>query len=111
MSTEVGASVVLLNELSMSDHPEVDAENSNSLEPTIGECFRLEEFKRGIDKIENIDELREIAKLLAQQAMMLQPAAIRYLAKEAARNLTSAAGKDWTAVASEMREHLTGQSE
>ena len=88
-------------------HPE--ASESNSLEPTIGEQFRYEEFKRGLEKLDDVKELREIATLLAKQAMVLQPASIRYLAKEAAQNLTSASGNDWTEVASKMREHLMDQ--
>tara|TARA_A100001035_G_C27654699_1_gene440927 strand:- start:81 stop:374 length:294 start_codon:yes stop_codon:yes gene_type:complete len=93
----------------MPQHPEANEENS--LEPTIGEQFRYEEFKRGLEKMDDVRELREIATLLAKQALLLQPASIRYLAKEAAQNLTSASGRDWSSVASEMREHLLDQSE
>ena len=93
----------------MPKHPE--ANEVNSLEPTIGEQFRYEEFKRGLEKMDDVRELREIATLLAKQALLLQPASIRYLAKEAAQNLTSASGRDWSSVASEMREHLMDQSE
>ena len=93
----------------MLSHPE--ASDANSLEPTIGEQFRFEEFKRGLEKMDDVRELREIATLLAKQALLLQPASIRYLAKEAAQNLTSASGKDWSSVASEMREHLMDRSE
>ena len=91
----------------MPKHPE--ANEANSLEPTIGEQFRYEEFKRGLEKMDDVRELREIATLLAKQALLLQPASIRYLAKEAARNLSSASGRDWSDVASEMREHLLSQ--
>tara|TARA_R100000005_G_C4985705_1_gene194138 strand:- start:405 stop:698 length:294 start_codon:yes stop_codon:yes gene_type:complete len=93
----------------MLSHPE--ASDANSLEPTIGEQFRFEEFKRGLEKMDDVRELREIATLLAKQALLLQPASIRYLAKEAAQNLTSASGRDWSSVASEMREHLMDRSE
>ena len=93
----------------MPKHPE--ANEANSLEPTIGEQFRYEEFKRGLEKMDDVRELREIATLLAKQALLLQPASIRYLAKEAAQNLTSASGRDWSSVASEMRAHLLDQSE
>ena len=88
----------------MLSHPE--ASDANSLEPTIGEQFRFEEFKRGLEKMDDVKELREIATLLAKQALVIQPASIRYLAKEAARNLSSSSGNDWSTVASEMREHL-----
>lgn len=90
----------------MKGHPEV--ENENVLEPTIGEQLRYEDFKRGVEKLESVSELRELVLLLAKQAMVLQPASIRYLAKEAARNLTAASGQDWTKVASDIREHLMG---
>ena len=86
------------------EHPE--ASNANLFEPTIGEQFRFEEFKRGLEKLDDLDELRQIAILLAKQALVVQPASIRYLAKEAARNLSSSSGRDWSTVASEMREHL-----
>ena len=56
--------------------------------------------------MDDVKELREIATLLAKQALVIQPASIRYLAKEAARNLSSSSGHDWSTVASEMREHL-----
>lgn len=88
----------------MLSHPE--ASDANFLEPTIGEQFRFEEFKRGLEKMDDVKELREIATLLAKQALVIQPASIRYLAKEAARNLSSSSGRDWSTVASEMREHL-----
>ena len=88
----------------MLSHPE--ASDANSLEPTIGEHFRFEEFKRGLEKMDDVKELREIATLLAKQAFLIQPASIRYLAKEAARNLSSSPVRDWSAVASEMREHM-----
>ena len=91
----------------MPKHPEAD--EVNSLEPTIGEHFRFEEFKRGLEKMDDVKELRELALLLAKQALVTQPATIRYLAREAARNLTSASGRDWSDVASEMTARLTEQ--
>ena len=88
----------------MMKHPEASYENL--FEPTIGEQLRFEEFKRGLEKLDDVDELKEVAVLLARQALVIQPASIRYLAKEAARNLSSSSGRDWSTVASEMREHL-----
>lgn len=88
----------------MMEHPE--ASNENLFEPTIGEQFRFEEFKRGLEKLDDVDELRQVAVLLARQAMIIQPATIRFLAKEAANNLCSSSGSDWSDVATEMREHL-----
>ena len=88
----------------MTEHPEVD--KSNLLEPTIGEQIRFEDFRRGLSKLDSLDELRELATLLAKQAMVIQPATIRYLAKEAARNLVSSSGMDWSQAAETIRDHL-----
>lgn len=68
----------------MLQHPE--NESLNTLEPTVGEQLRLAEFNHKLDKLDG-KELREIAKILAKQALVVQPSAIRYLAREAARNL------------------------
>ena len=65
-------------------HPEEDG--LNMLEPSVGEHLRLAEFLKGIDEL-TLEELREVTALLAKQALLMQPAAIRWLAKEAARNL------------------------
>ena len=89
----------------MSEHPEVS--DTNSLEPTIGEQLRYEDLKRGIDRIDDLGELRELAKLLAKQAILIQPASIRYLAKEAARNLASAPADKWLEMAETLNSHLT----
>lgn len=91
----------------MPSHPE--ASDANSLEPTIGEQFRFEEFKRGLEKMDDVKELREIATLLAKQALVIQPASIRYLAKEAARNLASAPAGNWFEVAESLKSHLLDQ--
>ena len=89
------------------NHPE--AADGNQIEPTIGEQLRFEEFKRTVQKLDNIEELREITVLLAKQAMVLQPSAIRYLAKEAAQNLCASSGSDWSQAVSEMKKHLLDQ--
>ena len=86
------------------EHPE--ASNANLFEPTIGEQFRYGEFKRGLDKLDDVDELRQMAVLLAKQAMIIQPATIRYLAKEAANNLCSSSGSDWSSEVPAIRKHL-----
>ena len=88
----------------MTEHPEVD--KKNLLEPTIGEQIRFEDFRRGLDKLDSVAELRELATLLAKQAMVIQPATIRYLANEAARNLVSSSGMDWTQEAEKIKNHL-----
>ena len=41
----------------MPEHPE--AQDANSLEPTIGEQFRFEEFKRGLEKMDDVAELEK----------------------------------------------------
>jgi ABC-type Zn uptake system ZnuABC Zn-binding protein ZnuA len=68
----------------MLQHPE--SESHHALEPTVGEQLRLAEFNHKLDKLDG-EELREIAKILAKQALVVQPSAIRFLAHEAARNL------------------------
>lgn len=65
-------------------HPEQPRDAG--LEPTVGEQLRLAEALQLIERA-GTDDLRQIARLLAQQALMVQPAAIRYLSREAARNL------------------------
>ena len=78
-----------------SAHPE--RERDNGLEPTVGEQLRLAQFVNALDKA-NEDELRTIAKQMAQQVMVTFPSALRFLAREAARNL---AGQPWSPEASE----------
>jgi len=77
----------------MNSHPEAAA--TNLIEPTVGEHLRLAEFLRKIEKLDR-DELLEITKLLAKQALVSHPSVIRYLAHEAARNLGEKGLKDWT---------------
>lgn len=91
----------------MLNHPEVESENA--LEPTIGEQLRLVEFNRKIEGLSR-DELIEIAKLLAKQALVSQPSVIRYLAHEAARNLGGGLMKDWTKEAKGIKHALTDKS-
>lgn len=77
----------------MNSHPE--AGPANLIEPTVGEHLRLAEFLRKIEKLDR-NELLEITKLLAKQALVSHPSVIRYLAHEAARNLGDKGFKDWT---------------
>ncbi len=91
----------------MLNHPEVESENT--LEPSIGEQLRLVEFNRKIEGLSR-DELLEIAKLLAKQALVSQPSVIRYLAHEAARNLGGGSMKDWTKEAKGIKDALTDSS-
>jgi thymidylate synthase ThyX len=64
----------------------------NGLEPTVGEHMRLAQFLKALDKA-NEAELREIARKMAEQVMVVFPSALRYLAREAAKNL---AGQAWS---------------
>jgi hypothetical protein len=76
-------------------HPERGQDGG--FEPTVGEQIRLGQFINALERA-NEDELRTIAKTLAQQVLVTYPAAIRYLAKEAAANL---AGHAWSKESSE----------
>lgn len=83
----------------MLQHPEGGPELS--FEPTVGEHLRLAEFTNALDRA-NEDELRQIAKLMAQQVLVTYPAAMRFLATEAARNLS---GYYWSKENSEKLVH------
>ena len=72
-------------------HPE--RERDNGLEPTVGDQLRLREFLLGLDKASEA-ELRELCGMMARQVMLVYPAAVRFLAREAARNLQ---GEPWSA--------------
>ena len=76
-------------------HPERGIDDG--LEPTVGEQLRLAQFVNALDRA-NEDELRTIAKQMAQQVMVTFPSALRFLAREAARNL---AGQPWSPESSE----------
>lgn len=60
-------------------------------EPTVGEHLRLGQFVAAIEKA-SPDQLRDLCKRLAQQALLVYPAMLRGLAWEAAENL---AAKPW----------------
>jgi ABC-type Zn uptake system ZnuABC Zn-binding protein ZnuA len=87
----------------MKDHPEVKV--LNTLEPTVGEQLRLVEFNKKLDQA-NEAELREIAKLLAQQAIVSQPAVIRYLAREAAQNLSGIHNSEAESIMAALKKQL-----
>jgi hypothetical protein len=69
----------------MIEHPE--AGGDASFEPTVGEQLRLAQFVNALDKASE-QELREISKLMAQQVLVTYPAAMRFLANEAAKNMS-----------------------
>ena len=84
---------LIQTEVVMADHPEA---SGNCIEPTIGEELRYVEFCRSLDRARP-DEVLEMAKILAKQCLVTQPSVIRYLAREAAANLTShGVHKDWS---------------
>ena len=59
---------------------------TNNLEPSVGDQLRYAQFIKGIEKL-NHDELKDVVTELARLALVLQPAAIRWAAYEAAQNL------------------------
>lgn len=89
----------------MLQHPEGGFDSS--LEPTVGEHLRLAEFINALDRA-NESELRQIAKLMAQQVLVTYPAAMRFLASEAAKNLS---GHYWSKENSEKLVHALAFSE
>lgn len=76
-------------------HPE--RAQDNGLEPTVGEQLRLGEFLKRLEQIDE-KELRELCRQMAHQVLVVYPSAMRYLAREAARNLS---GQPWSTEASE----------
>lgn len=87
-------------------HPERGIDDG--LEPTVGEQLRLAQFVNALDRA-NEQELREIAKQMAQQVLVTYPSALRFLAREAAKNL---AGQPWSPESSEkLLAALTGPRE
>ena len=88
-------------------HPEAVTENV--IEPTVGEQLRLAEFNKKIEKLDRL-ELLEITQMLAKQALVTHPSVIRYLAHEAARNLSGGGLKDWSQEAKQIRQTLTDRS-
>lgn len=68
-------------------HPERGKDNG--LEATVGDHVRLGQFVNMLDRASE-SELREIAKTMARQVFLVHPAAMRYLAREAAANLSGA---------------------
>ena len=61
------------------------------IEPSVNDQLRYAQFVRKLDKL-NRDELIEISTSLAQLALLRQPAAMRWAATEAAKNLSNSYG-------------------
>jgi hypothetical protein len=93
----------------MDRHPE--GPRDPGLEPTIGDHLRLTDALRMIERAD-LEELRSVAKLLAQQAFVTHPAAIRYLSREAARNLAESFGRrpDGSALVELLLKGAVGES-
>lgn len=72
-------------------HPE--REKDSGLEATVGDHVRLGQFINALDRASE-EQLRDIAKTLARQVFLVHPAAMRYLAREAAANLAGAPWKE-----------------
>lgn len=65
------------------------------IEPSVNDQLRYGQFVKQLDKLDR-EQLLEISKELAHVALLLQPAAIRWAAYEAAKNLTSCYGTPHT---------------
>lgn len=91
----------------MIEHPE--ATGDSSFEPTVGEQLRLAQFTNALDRASE-EELREISKVMAKQVLVIYPAAMRFLATEAAKNM---AGHYWSEARSQelLQGLTTGASE
>ena len=70
----------------MSDAVHPEQEKASPFEPTVGDQLRLARFLKGMEQA-TTEELQEALALIAHQFFVAQPSQIRYLAKEAARNL------------------------
>lgn len=70
-------------------HP--DQHTIGAFEPTIGEQMRLDSFLAGLEKMDR-EELLQAATMLGQHYFVQHPASVRWLAREAARNLSDSYG-------------------
>jgi len=85
---------------------ESSKEQENVMESRMDEQFAYERLVRSLDGATRA-ELVEMCRLLAKQSLVLYPAAMRYMANEAARNL-SGGGLGWkTREAERLVELLT----
>lgn len=56
------------------------------IEPSLNDQLKYTRFVRGIEKLD-LKELKEVTLELARLALLIQPAALRWAANEAAENL------------------------
>lgn len=89
---------------------ESSGEQENAIEARMDEQFAYERFVRSLAGATRSD-LEEMCKLLAKQAMVLYPSAMRYMAKEAARNLTEGLNRGKPQLADELVELVMGGKE
>lgn len=73
-----------------SDHPE--RTQDDGLQPTVGEHLRLGRFLKLLDEADE-KQLKEICRAMAEQVLVVYPSAMRFMAREAARNLK---GEPWS---------------
>ena len=73
-----------MKQMTLSSHPE--AVGAGAFEPTIGEQIRLDRFLEGV-KSSGREELLSAVQMLAKHFYVTHPATVRWLAKEAAKNL------------------------
>lgn len=86
-------------------HPELEGTNPSVLEPTIGDQLRYRDALQAIAKASD-DELHKVVELLAYQAFVVHPAAIRYMVNCAANREPR---MDYAAVAAELRAGVLGE--
>ena len=56
------------------------------IEPSVNDQLKFAQFVKGLEQL-NRDELHKVSIELARLALLMQPAAIRWAAQEAAANL------------------------
>lgn len=71
-------------------HPE--RTQDDGLQPTVGEHLRLGRFLKLLEEADE-KQLREICRAMAEQVLIVYPSAMRFMAREAARNLQ---GEPWS---------------
>ena len=62
-----------------------------TIEPSVNDQLRYGQFVKQLDNLDR-EQLLSVSKELARLALLLQPAAMRWAAYEAAKNLTSCYG-------------------
>ena len=84
-------------------HPEQP--DAPGIEPTIGEELRYRQFLDALEKASE-DDLRQLVPQMARQLMVVYPAAMRWLARSAAENLSGRGSFDAAALAAVVLKDL-----